>query len=149
MAGRGPAPKPESLRQRRNKKVGSAMLEASNMGENVPELPNPDGRVWHPLTLKDWNQWWTSEVASRYLPIDVSGLGQLAVMTDEFYKQPDVSKMQEIRMQRKDFGLTPLDRSRLQWEVVRAEEAERKMPQQHPIRRTGTNDPRSILMAVK
>ena len=105
----GPAPKPAHLRQRRNRKAGSATLEVP-VSTKAPEIPNPDGRIWHALTLKDWAEWWRSEMASQWLPTDVSGLGQLAVLVDEFYKDPKASLMQEIRLQRQCFGLSPLDR---------------------------------------
>lgn len=149
MAGRGPAPKPAHLRQRRNKKVGASEIVAP-LDPNVPPLPNPDGRVWHPLTLEEWGKWWRSEMASKWLSTDVAGLAMLAVLYDNFYKEPgDIKALQEIRLQRQAFGLTPLDRSRLQWEVSRGEEAERKRQRPQPARRTGTADPRAILMAVK
>jgi hypothetical protein len=38
----------------------------------------------------------------------------------------EVNLAAEIRLQRQCFGLTPLDRRRLQWEIERAEAAERR-----------------------
>jgi hypothetical protein len=146
----GPPPKPAHLRQRTNKKAGAAMLEAALSGVNVPEIPNPDGREWHPLTIQSWHDAWTSEMAGKWLVSDTNGLGRVAVLWDDFYKTGDAKVMAEIRLQEQRFGLSPLDRSRLQWEVVRAEEAEQKRrPPQQLVKRTGTNDPRAILMAVK
>lgn len=144
MAGMGPAPKPSYLRQRTNRKAGAATLEAN--GAEVPEIPNPDGREWHPLTLLAWEKAWTSEMASQWPDSDLYVLGRVAVLWDEFYKKPG-SAAAEIRLQEQRFGLSPLDRSRLQWEVSRADEAERKRPRVEP-RKTGT-DPRAVLMAVK
>lgn len=145
MAGKGPPPKPSHLRARTNRKAGAADLTPLDVVE-VPAIPNPDGRAWHPLTVKDWHDWWASEMAGQWLPTDVGGLGILAVLCDNFYKAPNDKAAAEIRLQRQCFGLTPLDRSRLQWEIRRGEEAKRPKPQS--VRRTGT-DPRAILMAVK
>lgn len=150
MAGRGPAPKPAHLRQRTNRKVGAATIAALDRPD-VPEIPNPDGRVWHPLTLDVWREMFESEMASQWLPTDVRGLGLIALAYDEAYKKPSMllDYMREIRLQRTCYGLSPLDRSRLQWEVSRADEAEQKRPSAPVRRRTGTADPRAILMAVK
>jgi hypothetical protein len=105
--------------------------------------------VWHPLTLLAWAHAWASPMASQWLETDIDALGRLALLWDAFYVKPHAKVMAEIRLQEQRFGLSPLDRSRLQWEVSRAEEAEQKRPQA-PAKRTGTSDPRRmLLMAVK
>lgn len=147
MAGMGPPPKPSFLRQRTNKKAGASVIEAPE-SPDVPAIPNPDKRTWHPLTKKAWSHAWSSPMASQWLETDVDALGRLAVLWDEFYKAPDSKVMAEIRLQEQRFGLSPLDRSRLQWEVRRGEDAERKR-QQPAIKRASSGDPRSVLMAVK
>lgn len=116
----------------------------------IPDIPNPDQRVWHPLTVAAWRRMWESEMASQWLPTDVDGLGMLAVLYDDFYQHPHVDYVKEIRLQRQAFGLSPLDRSRLQWEVSKAEEAESKQQRRAvaPARR-GSADPRTMLRAVK
>jgi hypothetical protein len=143
----GPPPKPAFLRQRANKKAGSALLEWRGVSA-APAIPNPDDREWHPLTQQAWVHAWESPMASQWLVTDADALGRLALLWDEFYKHPDAKVMSEIRLQEQRFGLSPLDRSRLQWEVSRAEEAEQKRPKA-PVRKTGTHDPRAVLMAVK
>ncbi len=144
MAGMGPPPKPAELRQRVNKKAGIATISAPD-APSVPDIPNPDGRVWHPLTVDAWERAWESPMSTQWLDADVDGLGRLAVLWDLFYKEPDTKTMAEIRLQEQRFGLSPLDRTRLQWEVAKTEEAERKRPR--PMKATGT-DPRAALMAV-
>jgi hypothetical protein len=99
------------------------------------------------LTLEAWDRAWASPMASQWLDTDVDGLGRLAVLWDSFYKDQRVATMAEIRLQEQRFGLSPLDRTRLQWEVARTDEAERKRPKAEP--RKGGGDPRAILMAVK
>lgn len=148
MAGRGPAPKPSNLRQRTNRKFGGATIFAPD-SPTIPKIPNPDARRWHKLTLAAWAHAWTSPMAGQWLLTDIDGLGRVALLWDQYYKSPGDSKvMAEIRLQEQRFGLSPLDRSRLQWEVNRAEEAEHKRPSPQ-TRRTGTSDPRMVLMAVK
>jgi hypothetical protein len=142
----GPLPKPAHLRQRRNRKPGSAVLDAADSPiSGVPPLPNPDGREWHPLTLWSWQRAWESPMSSQWLVTDADALGRVALLWDQFYKQPDAKVLGEIRLQEQRFGLSPLDRSRLQWVISRAEESERPKP---AVRRT-TDDPRKILQAVK
>lgn len=147
MGGRGPAPKPAHLRQRTNKKPGSATITPPTT-VTVPDIPNPDARVWHPLTLQCWAHAWASPMASQWLETDVDALGRLAMLWDQYYEKPSSVLLAEIRLQEARFGLSPLDRSRLQWEVSRAEEAESKRPT--PPKKTGTGgDPRRVLSMVR
>lgn len=141
----GPPPKPAHLRQRTNRKSSSALLEAPER-PRVLQIPNPDGREWHALTLKAWKNAWASPMASQWLETDVDALGRLALLWDDLYKG-DTKVMAEIRLQEQRFGLSPLDRSRLQWEVNRADESDRRKPRAAPVRATGT-DPRGVLMPV-
>src|SRR5688572_5715888 len=116
----GPPPKPSNLRQRTNRKAGSASITeiVALQDSEAPGIPNPDARVWHPLTLAAWAHAWASPMASQWLETDVDALGRWAILLDEFYKAPQDAKiMAEIRLQEQRFGLSPLDRSRLQWEV--------------------------------
>ena len=151
MAGIGPPPKPAHLRQRTNRKAGANTLEAP-VNPQVPAIPNPDGRVWHALTLAAWGHAWSSPMSSQWLDTDTDALGRLALLWDAFYQSPGDSKvMAEIRLQEQRFGLSPLDRSRLQWEIGRADEADLKTQRraQASQKRTGTHDPRHLLTVVK
>jgi hypothetical protein len=141
MAGRGPAPKPAALRQRTNRKVGATNIEAPEHPAKHA-IPNPDGRAWHPLTLAAWEHAWRSPMSSQWLETDIDALGRLALLWDALYLG-HVAVMAEIRLQESRFGLSPLDRSRLQWEVARGDEAERKT--KRPAAPKASNDPRKIL----
>jgi hypothetical protein len=143
----GPPPKPAHLRQRTNRKAGSATISAPQTAA-IPAIPNPNKRKWHSLTLKSWEHAWTSPMASQWIESDIDALGRLALLWDVYYNDQHPKVLAEIRLQEQRFGLSPLDRSRLQWEVSRAEEAEQKRPKPAPPRRTGT-DPRAVLMAIK
>jgi len=118
----------------------------------VPAMPNPDGRVWHPFTVAEWARWWQSPMASQWLESDFGGLGVLILLHDEVAKQPtNLEFVKEIRLQRSCFGLTPLDRSRLGYEIARADAEVSKQDRRVETtrKRTGTHDPRHVLQAVK
>ena len=144
MAPRGPAPKPAHLRQRANRKSGADVLEAP-VDVEVPEIPNPDERKWHPLTLRSWDNAWKSAMACKWLDSDVDGLGRVAILWDEYYKEPKAAMLGEIRLQEQRFGLSPLDRSRLQWEVNRGEEAEQELRRRQQPAVVVAGDPRKLL----
>ncbi len=144
----GPPPKPAHLRQRTNRKAGAGVLQLPVQLSRRREIPNPDGRTWHALTVESWDRAWASPMASQWLETDADALGRLAMLWDEFYQNPDAKVMAEIRLQEQRFGLSPLDRSRLQWEVARGEEAQHKVKRPPVVKRTGT-DPRAFLKGLK
>lgn len=145
----GPAPKPAHLRQRRNRKPGAAVIEAP-VAARVPRLPDVAGREWHPLTRAWWRNVWRSPMAGEYLDTDRDGLGRLAMLVDDYYVAPNVKLAAEIRQQEARFGLSPVDRSRLQWEVQKGEEAQsRRRPQPSPGGAVdAADDPRQALRVV-
>jgi hypothetical protein len=44
-------------------------------------------------------------------------------LVDQFWKDGDLATAREIRLLEREFGLTPLSRRRLEWSVVRVEDA--------------------------
>jgi hypothetical protein len=82
-------------------------------------------------------------MATQWVETDFDGLSRLAILWDEYNKKPTVPVLAEIRLQEQRFGLSPLDRSRLQWEIRRADAAERKGTPEAP--KTPTKDPRKLL----
>lgn len=150
---RGPAPKPAHMRQRRNKKAGAATLTEPVETVKPPTLPNPDKRKWHRLTRAWWRSVWQSPMASEYLETDMHGLARLAMIIDDFYQSGNPKLLAEIRLQEARFGLSPIDRSRLQWEVQKGEEAERrrrpKTAAQSQDEDAPAADPRDVLRVVK
>jgi hypothetical protein len=65
-------------------------------------------------------------MASEYLDADVHGLFRLAVLVDDYWCAGSPSGRKElageIRLQGQAFGLTPLDRRRLEWTVGQVED---------------------------
>jgi hypothetical protein len=123
----------------------------------APELP--ESREWHSQTVQWWADIWASPMAPEFDDSDRHGLFALAVLIDDFWLADKASLRAalsaEIRLQRQCFGLTPIDRRRLQWEIERGDEAEEKTrkrktaaaaPRESP---EPAVDPRSLLQAVK
>lgn len=122
----GPTPKPPELRQRRNKTSTAAVLDGA-VRVRAPKLPERMSG-WHALTVAWWRDIWRSPMAAEYLKADYHGLYVLADLIDRYWIEPTVALAAEIRQQRQCFGLTPLDRRRLQWTVQRVEDGAKKQP---------------------
>jgi hypothetical protein len=126
----GPPPKSSKTRARRTKTSTAAKLRVVPIPEK-PELPKrPEDDPWHPMVIHFWDDVWASPMADEFLDADLHGLFKLAQLEQDFWsaRSPTARKeaATEIRLQRQCFGLTPLDRRRLQWEIDRGEEAESK-----------------------
>lgn len=143
-----PPAKPAGMRQRRNKVSTNAKLVADPKLK-APELPD---RVWHPMTLAWWEDVWSSPMAPEYDDSDRHGLFLMAVLVDEFWLDPSRELASEIRLQRQAFGLSPIDRRRLQWEIERGDEANERTRKRRakpaPAKGGDATDPRSILHVV-
>lgn len=118
-----PIPKPASTRQRRNKASTHRQLEVVHDVE-APKLPA--GTKWHKQTREWWRDVWASPMAPEYDDSDIHGLFMLAVLVDAYWQDPSPKLAAEIRLQRQCFGLTPIDRRRLQWEIDRGDSAAQK-----------------------
>jgi hypothetical protein len=85
-------------------------------------------------------------MAPEYDSSDIHGLLMLAVLVDDFWAAPSAVKAAEIRLQRQCFGLTPIDRRRLQWEIARGTEAEQRTERRRAAGTPGpVEDPRRLL----
>jgi hypothetical protein len=117
-------PKPRALRRRRNHVVGAVKLVA--VDGSVPPLPRRrrgEG-AWDDRTRAWWEKVWKSPMASVYLDADVPGLARLAGMIDRVHRGEAVPTFlhQEIRQLEDRYGLSPLARRRLQWEIDKGSE---------------------------
>lgn len=145
----GPPPKDPKLRARRNKTSTAATLSDLNppasddSGPVLPPLVQLGGEGdWHPYVLQWWDEIWASPMALEYTTPDVHGLVTLMHMQHRYWRgEHDLAT--EIRLQRQCYGLTSLDRRRLQWDIRRPEKPAE--PQKRPER---LEDPRSVLKAV-
>jgi hypothetical protein len=143
-----PIPKSAATRQRRNKTSTHRQLEAVHDVE-APKLPT--GVKWHKQTRAWWKDVWASPMAPEFDESDIHGLYLLAVLVDGFWHNPSKEQAAEIRLQRQCFGLTPIDRRRLQWEIDRGDSAASKTRKrreaQAPKPEAVEEDPRRQLLA--
>ena len=142
----GPTPKPAALRQHRLRHSTAAPLTRARSRRKVPLLPACTRGDWHPNTLAWWPEVWRSPMAAEYLPADIHGLYLLADLVDLYWRKPTPALAAEIRLQRMCFGLTPIDRRRLQWEV---EQPGRAPQRPIPTRAAPEDDPRRILRVLE
>ena len=153
----GPVPKDPKLRQRSNRAPTAATLTGPARVRMPTRLPEPRvlqvfdhedksyveiGRDWHPKAVEFWREVRRSPMVSEYLASDLSGLMILADLVDRYW-YGQVALATEIRLQRQCYGLTPIDRRRLQWEIHPDKPDEKKA---EPFRDTGepAADPRRL-----
>lgn len=139
------APLPKRNPARRNKTTTRATLVPQSGTPTIPDLP--PGVVWHPATEAWWRDVWSSPMAPEYDSSDFHGLLLLAVLMNDFWLHPSTALAAEIRLQRQCFGLTPIDRRRLQWEIERTDEAQTRGEKRRAAARPKPTavDPRSVL----
>lgn len=114
--------KDPSVRARANTASTATTLPRSNGRARVPALPRlPAGDTWHPAAREWWAELWRSPMAREYLEVDRRALELLAVLENDFWTATTPAERTkaatEIRLQRRDFGLTPYYRRRLEWTV--------------------------------
>lgn len=139
-------PKTAATRRRHSRQPGARTLTAVP-GLRVPPLPAH--RQWNDETREWWWNVWTSPMAPEFDESDYDELLMLARLVNRYWAEPEPSKdlLAEIRLQRQCFGLTPIDRRRLQWEMDRGDEAEKRRAARRPTpQATSTRkDPRKLL----
>lgn len=139
--------KDPALRRRRNHATTAATLPSEEVSRRRRVPPLPKDREWHPLTRAWWRDAWKSPPAAEWLEIDLHSLLILAVLLDRFWNLPNISLAAEIRQQEARFGLTPVDRRRLEWQVERTEATERRVAAPKPL--APIDDPRAALSVLK
>ena len=86
-------------------------------------------------------------MAFEFVGGDEPALLRLVFLVDRFWRTGELDLAREIRLMEREFGLTPLSRRRLEWQVAQTEEAKDK----HELRRSKRatiipgDDPRQVL----
>ena len=112
----GPIPKRPDERRRMSRASTATTLRTPDEVEiYVPPLP--EGIDWAPRTIAWWHAVWRSPMAAEWLDADLTGLLVLAQLLNEFWDAPGPTLAQEVRLHLAEFGLTPIARRRLQWEI--------------------------------
>ena len=145
----GPLPKNPILRQRRNKSSTRAMLPAE-IGHRKyrPRLPAlSKGKKWDPMTVRFWNEVWSSPMSHMFVAADLPALFRLLFLVNRFWDGGSLEVAKEIRMMEREFGLTPLSRRRLEWTIAQSEEAIDRHEQKRSRRAViiDGDDPREVL----
>lgn len=84
---------------------------------------------------------------SEFLRGDEPAIYRLVVLVDAFWKTGELAIAREIRLLEREFGLTPLSRRRLEWNVARAEDASDRLDRERSKRGMVVegDDPRKVL----
>jgi hypothetical protein len=143
----GPLPTDLEVRARQNKAATRAELGEDDPEVKIPPMPKhyeekpfkrkgADGIVksgvetvetpWHPMAVAWWNDIWPSPMAKQWHSSDIHGLYALLYLYDMFFRNPNEKTHGEIRLARMPYGLTPLDRRRLEWTLANTKSAENK-----------------------
>lgn len=124
VAGRGPAPKPQGSRARRNKDPQVLRIITAKPVEQ-PALPviehvvlDENGKprkkrfTWPTVTRRWWKMWGESPLSTEYTETDWSFLLDTAYLHALYWKG-DFRVAAELRLRVAKFGATPEDRARL------------------------------------
>jgi hypothetical protein len=113
----GPAPKPSATRQRRNRVASAAVLTEADGEIVIPELPEGFDK----RTIRWWATVKKSPMREEYTASDWEGLLAVAALYNLWWMTGDTKAHAEFRTAAKDYGLNPMARRSLQWEIKRAE----------------------------
>lgn len=123
MAGRGPAPKADGERRRRNKPAAPMTVVAGDGQVRGPELPG--GYDWPAPTRGWWETWRSCAQASTFTETDWGFLMDTALLHAELWAG-NAAVASELRLRVAKFGATPEDRLRLRLSIESPETAESK-----------------------
>jgi hypothetical protein len=114
MAGRGPAPKVEGERRRRNVKPAAGTVVVDDGEVRGPDLPA--GYDWPAPTREWWATWRSSPQASAFTDTDWGFLVDTALLHAELWAG-NAACASELRLRVAKFGATPEDRARLRMSI--------------------------------
>jgi hypothetical protein len=159
----GPPPKHMGARQRQNKSATRAVISKPLPEDvKVPPLPARE-QAWSGMAKAWWRDIWSSPMSSEYDESDIHGLWALAAVVDDFWTASTARDRQaalaEIRLQSVRFGLSPMDRRRLEWQIEQTADAQDKgakrrrenaaqQPPQPASQPAAGVDPRTVLRSA-
>jgi hypothetical protein len=143
MPGRGPAPKPQAERRRRNIEPAPTVVVADGE-KHGPALPV--GWEWPEETIQWWDTWRSSAQAALFNGTDWSFLTDSAVLHAALWAG-NLSVAGELRLRVAKFGATPEDRARLRMEIS---DGAKLKPPTSPLQHKAAEDRRArLLKAVR
>ena len=139
-----------STRARANKASTAATLKSPD--REIPAMP--EVVEWHPEAVAWWNDVWSSPMSPEWDDSDIHNVTICALLYNDVWLAESASDRQkaaaEFRLQRKDLGLTPYDRRRLEWSIESAESAKdsgkARRSRQGAKQPSQTDDPRLRLV---
>lgn len=153
-----PLPKDPSTRQRTNKATSAKVFTVSdNEDIEIPVLPSLV-EFWHPQAVDHWRDFWASPMRGEFLDVDRDAILAYFVLVNRYWfmltsedsRPNDLLKLAaELRQVRMAFGLTPMDRRRLQWQVEQTKSAQRRsgaVPVSPTTSQEAVSDPRLKLV---
>lgn len=94
------------------------------LGDTPVDAPALPGRSKLLKQTRDWyDEWCRSPQASQFTNTDWLRLHMLALLVDQYFRNPDKQLMSEIRLNETELGATVASRQRLRW-VVRPRDNE-------------------------
>ena len=118
MAGKGPPPKANGRKVRRNQDTIEATVVRFEPAEQ-PELP--DDIPWPDPTKRGWKMWGETPLSENFGVTDWSFLMDTALLHAQYWSG-DTSKAPEIRIREGKLGATMEDRARLRIQTAEADE---------------------------
>ena len=146
-------PKDPATRSRGRKSTTAAKLTPVD-NPTIPELPPAsewiEGSAWPAPVTSWWSAVWSSPMSSEYDDSDLPGLHMaamyLALATDQKIRPSERLKAaSQHEAAVKNYGLTPMSRRSLQWEILKTDDAQARAARgsNKPTDGTGTtNQPR-------
>ena len=111
MAGRGPAPKENSVT--RNARPRGDVQVASSTGWSHGKIPAaPKGLM--PESRAAWKTWFEAWFASFWTPSDLPGLRQVIRLYDQV-ERGEFQRSAELRLQMDTYGITPKGQQDRRW----------------------------------
>lgn len=125
---RGPTPKADEKRQRRNEPTFASIELDRDAKVKAPVLPQRSKLL---ARTRGWYETWASSPqAAQFLGTDWQRLQMLALVVDDFFRASEPGLRQkllaEIRSQEAKLGGTPEDRLRLRWRLAESDRAEER-----------------------
>lgn len=148
------AKKDPSVRRRTNATTTRATL-TKPVRPKVPPLPKlPDDVKWHPQVVEWWKATWTSEMREQWAAADLHLLYLAAKLQQTFWNPAtEVKDMKaiagELRLIFAHFGLSPMARKSLEWELPKDEPKTTPAPRKRAAKKVAPPaDPRARFRVV-
>lgn len=131
MAGRGPAPKSQSQRARRNVPARGEWIDLPTIGDPAPLPDLPADRDYTHHAEATWTAWQQDRATTQWGPSEIAFARETLYLIDSLHRKISSVLAAEIRQRMDGLGLTPKGKRDLRWRVpAPAEVAELPTPEQ-------------------